>query len=88
MSGSVPRSPDPGYTHDAPFDSGHVAVSDIHSIYYEQYGPPDGKPGLSSQKAFRRLVEFVPPRFHFTRKQFEHPSSTAHRPVPLLTRLL
>lgn len=34
-----------GYKHSSAYDSGHVAVSEIHSIYYEQYGKLDGKPG-------------------------------------------
>lgn len=29
-----------------PFDAGYVKVSDIHSLYYEQVGNPDGKPIL------------------------------------------
>ena len=27
-----------------PFDSGHLKVSDLHNIYYEQCGNPNGKP--------------------------------------------
>lgn len=37
----------PAYTHSAAFDSGRVAVDDIHQIYYEQYGKRDGKPGTN-----------------------------------------
>lgn len=33
------------YEHSAAYASGHLAVSELHSIYYEQYGKPDGKPG-------------------------------------------
>jgi proline iminopeptidase len=29
-----------------PFDSGHLAVDDLHSIYYEQCGNPHGKPAI------------------------------------------
>lgn len=32
------------YTHDDPYDSGFLAVGDIHKIHYEQYGKQDGKP--------------------------------------------
>ncbi len=27
-----------------PYDSGMLKVSDIHEVYYEQSGQPDGKP--------------------------------------------
>ena len=37
--------PTRGYDHDPPFDSGYLRVSDLHSLYYEQYGNPNGKPG-------------------------------------------
>ena len=30
----------------APFDSGHLQVDDLHSVYYEQCGNPGGKPAL------------------------------------------
>ena len=36
-----------GYTHAAAFDTGYLQVSNLHRIYYEQYGKPDGKPGNS-----------------------------------------
>src|SRR5918996_4229240 len=29
-----------------PFDSGHLKVSDLHNIYYEQCGNPTGKPAV------------------------------------------
>ena len=32
------------YPEIEPFDSGHLKVSDIHQIYYEQSGKKDGKP--------------------------------------------
>ena len=28
------------------YDFGHIRVDDVHEIYYEQYGNPDGKPIL------------------------------------------
>ncbi len=28
-----------------PFDSGYLQVDDLHTVYYEQHGQPDGKPG-------------------------------------------
>lgn len=34
-----------GYTHDPPFDSGFLKLGDIHTMHYEQYGQPKGKPG-------------------------------------------
>ena len=34
------------YTHVDPWDSGMLAVSDLHSLYYEQCGHADGKPAL------------------------------------------
>lgn len=37
-------APPAGYTHERCFDSGYLPVSDIHSLYYEQYGKRDGKP--------------------------------------------
>lgn len=30
----------------SPYNSGHLKVSDIHSIYYEESGNPNGKPIL------------------------------------------
>ena len=44
----IDRKPDTtmtAYEHSAAYASGHLAVSELHSIYYEQYGKPDGKPG-------------------------------------------
>ena len=29
-----------------PYDSGHLRVDDVHSVYYEQCGKPDGKPAI------------------------------------------
>lgn len=37
-------APQHPYTHDDPFDQGFLQVSHIHKLYYEQYGPKDGKP--------------------------------------------
>lgn len=34
------------YPQIEPFDSGHLAVSDVHEIYYEQCGNPRGAPAL------------------------------------------
>jgi proline iminopeptidase len=34
------------YPEIEPFDKGHLRVSDVHEIYYEQSGKPDGKPVL------------------------------------------
>jgi proline iminopeptidase len=33
------------YTHSDAFDQGWLKVSDLHTLHYEQYGKPDGKPG-------------------------------------------
>ena len=32
------------YPETEPYDSGHVRVSDVHELYYEQCGNPNGKP--------------------------------------------
>ncbi|CAL5868432.1 uncharacterized protein PFLUO_LOCUS2657 [Penicillium psychrofluorescens] len=32
------------YTHSDAFDQGRLKVSDLHTLHYEQYGKPDGKP--------------------------------------------
>ncbi len=37
--------PSRGYDHGPPFDSGYLRVSELHSLYYEQYGNRNGKPG-------------------------------------------
>ncbi|UCH30665.1 MAG: prolyl aminopeptidase, partial [Myxococcales bacterium] len=29
-----------------PFDSGQLRVDDVHSVYYEQCGNPQGKPAI------------------------------------------
>lgn len=34
------------YDEIEPYDSGHIAVSDVHQLYYEQCGNPNGKPVL------------------------------------------
>jgi len=36
-----------GHEHSDAWDKSHLRVDDIHEIYYEQYGPEDGKPGKS-----------------------------------------
>ncbi|KAI0145046.1 proline iminopeptidase [Xylariaceae sp. FL1272] len=33
-----------GYTHEPAYDAGHLEVSSLHQIYYEQYGKKDGLP--------------------------------------------
>ncbi|KAI1260453.1 proline iminopeptidase [Xylariaceae sp. FL1019] len=33
-----------GYTHEPAYDAGHLEVSSLHEIYYEQYGKIDGLP--------------------------------------------
>lgn len=38
-----------GYDHEEPFDQGYIQVSDIHSVYYAQYGKKqNGKTGKPS----------------------------------------
>ena len=32
------------YPEIEPYDSGHIRVSDVHQLYYEQCGNPNGKP--------------------------------------------
>lgn len=32
------------YPETEPYDSGHIRVSDVHQLYYEQCGTPNGKP--------------------------------------------
>lgn len=55
-----------GYTHDPPFDSGYLQVSDIHRLHYEQYGKWDGKPvvflhgGPGGRTTFSNTVFFDP----------------------------
>ncbi len=40
-----------GYDHVDPFERGMLPVSDIHTLHYEQYGKPDGKPGYFRPRA-------------------------------------
>ena len=35
----------PGHTHEDAFDVGKLAVSNIHTLHYEQYGNKEGRPG-------------------------------------------
>jgi proline iminopeptidase len=42
----MPESPRPLFAETEPFDAGRLAVDPPHSIYYEQYGNPAGKPAL------------------------------------------
>jgi hypothetical protein len=44
-----------GYVHSPAYDSGFLPVSDIHTLYYEQYGKQNGKPG----KFFRLKRQFL-----------------------------
>jgi proline iminopeptidase len=37
-----------GYQHDDAWDKNWLRVDDTHEIYYEQYGPKDGKLGTSN----------------------------------------
>ncbi|KAF2640363.1 proline iminopeptidase, partial [Massarina eburnea CBS 473.64] len=37
-------SPPKGYQHNDAFNSGFLKVSDLHSVYYSQYGKANGKP--------------------------------------------
>lgn len=37
-------SEEPFYPEIEPYDSGYLPVSDLHTLYYEQVGNPDGKP--------------------------------------------
>jgi hypothetical protein len=46
----------PGYEHDAAFDNGMLPVSSLHQVYYEQYGEPNGKPGIESSVRSRSSV--------------------------------
>jgi proline iminopeptidase len=39
------QRPVSGYAHTEAFDSGFLAVGEIHQLHYEQYGKKDGKPG-------------------------------------------
>jgi proline iminopeptidase len=42
----MPDSPRSLFAETEPFDAGRLAVDPPHSIYYEQYGNPSGKPAL------------------------------------------
>lgn len=33
-------------TEPMPFDSGYLKVDDVDNVHYEQYGRPDGMPGI------------------------------------------
>jgi hypothetical protein len=58
--------PSPGYSHADPFDSGFLAVGLIHTLYYEQYGKRDGRPG--------RIDKYL-----FINHLLKHPSSLLTR---------
>ena len=42
--GPETQSPTGLYPEIEPYNTGFLKVSDIHEIYYEQCGKPDGKP--------------------------------------------
>ncbi|KAK5092122.1 hypothetical protein LTR70_005087 [Exophiala xenobiotica] len=58
-----------GYNHEEAFDEGYIQVSDIHKVYYTQYGRQDGKtvlflhggPGGGTSKA---NTEFFDPSIY------------------------
>jgi len=41
-----------GYKHSEPWDVGFLPVDDVHKLYYEQYGPRDGKTGMPANQTF------------------------------------
>jgi proline iminopeptidase len=45
MSQVIKEKPTSGYEHSSAYDSGTLPVGDIHTLWYEQYGNKDGKPG-------------------------------------------
>jgi len=51
-----------GYHHEEAFDEGYIQVSDIHKVYYTQYGKQDGKTGKPSYScdASGCLLEVTP----------------------------
>lgn len=61
----TPESPSPLFPEIEPYDSGYLRVSDIHEIYFEQSGNPQGKPvfflhggpGGSAGPGSRRLYD-------------------------------
>lgn len=40
-----------GYIHDDAFDEGFLQVTELHQVYFYQYGKKDGKPGKFSVNA-------------------------------------
>lgn len=34
-----------GYTHEDAFESGYLQVTELHQVYFYQYGKRNGKPG-------------------------------------------
>lgn len=56
-----------GYEHSDAFDEGYLAVSDLHKLHYEQYGNPQGKPGMTFLSAKPR---FLPRRPSSPRQEF------------------
>ena len=46
MTGPVAETnPRIGYEHTNAYDQGYLTVSDVHALYYKQYGKQDGKCG-------------------------------------------
>jgi proline iminopeptidase len=52
-----------------PFDTGRLRVSDIHEIYYEQCGNPNGKPVVFLHGGGGSHAEY---------RQFHDPSALSH----------
>jgi hypothetical protein len=45
-----------GYRHEDAFDEGYIQVSDLHRIYYAQYGNRNGKAGeLTAVRQFSEI---------------------------------
>ena len=50
-----------GYKHDDAFDEGYLQVSDLHKVYYTQYGKQDGKTGeLHSDRGISKCLDMSP----------------------------
>ena len=68
-----------------PYESGYMKVSDIHEIYYELCGNPEGKPvvvlhggpGVGSKPGYRRF--FNPDKFKII--QFDQRGSVKSKPM-------
>ena len=44
-----------------PFNTGMLKVSDIHEVYYEQSGQPDGKPVIFVYVIYQTITSYPPP---------------------------